>query len=296
MTHPLLLFIYPFLYFWLHPGSSWLHAVFCPCSEQGLLSSRLVLSSLVTEHSSRRSGFSSPALGLSSSEACGIFPAQGSDPWPLHERKILYHWTSQEVPSATFFECCTVSLFPWYNGDMLLGLPRWLSGREYACQCRRRRRLGFDPWVGKIPCSRKWQPAPVFLPEKFHGQRSLAGYSPWGCGVRQDRAYTHSVLTPVTVFYMKSSELQLRFCTLVPTPHYCPHPRKPLFLFLRFWLHFLSQIPYVSKAMQCVWISVFVLFHQHYVLQFHSFFKNFIFIIFFNTKTVLYWGIADSQC
>ena len=38
--------------------------------------------------------------------------------------------------------------------------------------------LGFDPWVGKIPWSRKWQPTPVFLPGKFHGQRSLVGYSP----------------------------------------------------------------------------------------------------------------------
>ena len=38
--------------------------------------------------------------------------------------------------------------------------------------------LGFDPWVGKIPWSRKWKPTPVFLPGKFHGQRSLVGYSP----------------------------------------------------------------------------------------------------------------------
>ena len=38
----------------------------------------------------------------------------------------------------------------------------------------------FGPWVGKIPWSRKWQPTPVFLSEKSHGQRSLAGYSPWG--------------------------------------------------------------------------------------------------------------------
>ena len=41
--------------------------------------------------------------------------------------------------------------------------------------------MQFDPWVGKIPGRRKWQPTPVFLPEKSHGQRSLAGYSPWGC-------------------------------------------------------------------------------------------------------------------
>ena len=39
----------------------------------------------------------------------------------------------------------------------------------------------FDPLVGKIPWSRAWQPTPVFLPGDSHGQRSLAGYSPWGC-------------------------------------------------------------------------------------------------------------------
>ena len=44
-------------------------------------------------------------------------------------------------------------------------------------QCRRPR---FDPWVGKIPWRRKWQPTPVFLPGKFHGWRSMVGYSPWG--------------------------------------------------------------------------------------------------------------------
>ena len=39
---------------------------------------------------------------------------------------------------------------------------------------------GSIPWVRKIPWRRKEQPAPVFLPREFHGQRSLAGYSPWG--------------------------------------------------------------------------------------------------------------------
>ena len=38
-------------------------------------------------------------------------------------------------------------------------------------QCKRPR---FDPWVGKIPWRRKWQPIPVLLPREFHGQRSLA--------------------------------------------------------------------------------------------------------------------------
>ena len=39
---------------------------------------------------------------------------------------------------------------------------------------------GFDPWVRKIPWRRKWQPTPMFLPGKSHGQRSLVGYTLWG--------------------------------------------------------------------------------------------------------------------
>ena len=42
------------------------------------------------------------------------------------------------------------------------------------------RRPGFHPWVGTTPWRRAWQPTPVFLPGESHGQRSLAGYSPWG--------------------------------------------------------------------------------------------------------------------
>ena len=56
-------------------------------------------------------------------------------------------------------------------------LPKWLSVKEPDCQCRR---LGFDPWEGKIPWRRKWQPPPVFLPGESHVQRSLVGYSPQG--------------------------------------------------------------------------------------------------------------------
>ena len=60
-----------------------------------------------------------------------------------------------------------------------IGLPRWCSGKESTCQCRRCKRCGFDPWIKKTAWSRKWQSTPVFLPGKSHGQRSLAGYSPW---------------------------------------------------------------------------------------------------------------------
>ena len=50
------------------------------------------------------------------------------------------------------------------------GLPRWFSGKESTCQ---RMRCMLSPWAGKIPWRRKWQPTPVFLPGKSHGQRSL---------------------------------------------------------------------------------------------------------------------------
>ena len=49
---------------------------------------------------------------------------------------------------------------------------------EPTYQCRRPE---FDPWVGKIPWRKAWQPTPVFLPGEFHRQRSLVGYSPCGC-------------------------------------------------------------------------------------------------------------------
>ena len=65
-----------------------------------------------------------------------------------------------------------------------LVLRWWLIGKESACQCRRH---GFNPWVETIPWRRQWQPTPVFLPGKSHGQRSLDGYSPWVCKrVRHD--------------------------------------------------------------------------------------------------------------
>ena len=58
------------------------------------------------------------------------------------------------------------------------GLPWWLSGKESTCQCRR---PGFEPWVEKIPWRRGWQPTPVSLPGKSHGQRSLVDDNLWGC-------------------------------------------------------------------------------------------------------------------
>ena len=57
------------------------------------------------------------------------------------------------------------------------GFPGGTSGKESACQCKR---PGFDPWVRKIPWRREGLPTSVLRPGEFHGERSLAGYTPWG--------------------------------------------------------------------------------------------------------------------
>ena len=54
--------------------------------------------------------------------------------------------------------------------------PGGASGKEPACQCRRGKRYRVDPWVGKFPWRKAWQPTPVFLRGESHGQRGLAGY------------------------------------------------------------------------------------------------------------------------
>jgi len=60
----------------------------------------------------------------------------------------------------------------------MLDFPGGASGKEPALQCRRPKRHRFDPWVGKTPRRREWQPTPVFLPGESHGQRHLESYSP----------------------------------------------------------------------------------------------------------------------
>ena len=77
-----------------------------------------------------------------------------------------------------------------YAGQLRIpwDFPDGSVGKESACQCRRLRRLGFDPWVKKIPWRRAWQPTPIFLPEKSHGQRSLGSYSLKGSRVGNDWA------------------------------------------------------------------------------------------------------------
>ena len=118
-------------------------------------------------------------------------------------------------------------------------LPRWHSGKESACPCRRYWRRRFNPWVRKIPWRRKWQPTPVLLPGKFHRQRSLVGYSPWGCKELNTTEQLNLILQVISVplsifsnwflFILNHFKLLSSFLLLLPA--------KPLVSSSAFGLH-----------------------------------------------------------
>ena len=111
------------------------------------------------------------------------------------------------VPFRTFL---SLNVFTFFN----LLLPRQCSCKESTNQCRRHKRCQLDPWVEKIPWSRKWQPTLVFLHGKSHRQRSLAGYSSWGSQrARHDGAteHTHTQMYLFLLFFAinKNTEYSL---------------------------------------------------------------------------------------
>ena len=97
-----------------------------------------------------------------------------------HEKYI--GWISNQNGTFSIWTSVLCSLFCFcVFSDISVGywrLPWWLRWQRI---CLQRRRCGFNPWVRKIPWRREWLPTQVFLPGKSHTQRSLEGYSPWGC-------------------------------------------------------------------------------------------------------------------
>ena len=85
--------------------------------------------------------------------------------------EALLHPLSSPLLSSPLLSSPFCLLFSWG--------PRFgsTSGKEPACQCRRYKRHGFNPWIRKIPWRRAWQPIPIFLPGESHEQRNLEGYS-----------------------------------------------------------------------------------------------------------------------
>ena len=126
------------------------------------------------------------------------------DQWSLQNCKFWnreFRWLPEGLVCQTGLETST---------GTFRGLPRWLSGKESACQCSRPRRLRFDPWIRKIPWRRKWQPTTVFLPGKSHGQRILVAtvhgvteswsqLSNWACTLSYLTRVSRSLAQPVQV-------------------------------------------------------------------------------------------------
>ena len=93
----------------------------------------------------------------------------------------VFTWTPPVSDLSSCSQKLSSTFWIIFFGYLFIWSYAWLSGKESTCQCRNHRRPRLDPWVRKIPWRRKWQPAPVFLPGKSYGQRTLAGCSPWNC-------------------------------------------------------------------------------------------------------------------
>ena len=96
------------------------------------------------------------------------------------ERK--YSWSSwANVLGRSSLPWCLLLLFPvnLISRSAVFGASLVSQMVKICLQCRR---PGSDPWIGNgISWGWEWLPTPVFWPEQFHGQRSLAAYTPWGC-------------------------------------------------------------------------------------------------------------------
>ena len=95
------------------------------------------------------------------------------------------------------------------------GFPSDSVVKNLPASCRRCKGCGVNPWVGKIPWRREWQPTPIFLPGESHGQRNLAGYSPWG-----RRRVRHDLETKQQQGCSTKSTYLQAFPTCGPSP--CP--------------------------------------------------------------------------
>ena len=96
-------------------------------------------------------------------------------PTPGDQKKIsliLSPWVARTKQNATDLPLCVC---------VCVCVCLCVCVTQTVTVCLQCGRAGFDPWFGKVPWRRAWQPTPIFLPGEFHGQRSLAGYSPWDC-------------------------------------------------------------------------------------------------------------------
>ena len=100
----------------------------------------------------------------------------------LHKLIIPSIKKTKKISSKSSKACCLVA--------RASQMTQW---QRICLQCRRLKRHGFEPWLEKMPWRGEWQPTSAFLCGKSHIQRSLVGYSLWGCKrVGHNRATTHT--------------------------------------------------------------------------------------------------------
>ena len=141
--------------------------------------------------------------------------------------------------------------------------------KKSTCQCRRLRRCRFDPWVGKIPWRRAWQPTPVFLSVKSHGQRSLVGYSPKGRKESDTTEATEAACKNVFEFHSLQFQLTSSWavtcedekCLIRNLPYYVPSLQKCKLLRLQKDLNIMCYLK--KKGMNQVSVSEGQLRQKH---------------------------------
>ena len=133
----------------------------------------------------------------------------------IGSRRVGHDWSDlATIAIVNCFLCLVVFVLPFLS--CRVSLVAQIVKNPHAIQENRVWRSRFDPWVRKMPWGRKWHPTPVFLPGKSHGQRSLVGYSPWGC----KELNTTEQLTPLLTLSSLASfhcVLLIFFCVCVVT-------------------------------------------------------------------------------
>ena len=95
-------------------------------------------------------------------------------------------------------ESDTTEQLNWTELNQQYCFPDSSAGKESACNAWAAGSGSMPPWVGKIPCRRKWQHTPVFLPGESHG-RSRAGHSPWGRKETQPSNWAQHTNFPIII-------------------------------------------------------------------------------------------------
>ena len=139
------------------------------------------------------------------------------------------------IPWSQRFENCSMAVLVSVCVSNTFQVAQWW---RIHLQCRNSRRPGFDPWIRKIPWRREWLPTPVFLPGEFHGQRSLAGYSPWLC---KESDMTQHAWEWMFLTHIQTTEL---FCLKTHFGKVFPWPMEGLRVEIFRWGELLAKVEF----------------------------------------------------